>query len=323
MKKILFLTMICNFSLYGQENNIIARLVELDKTEIITGQPIWLKVKVTNNSKFKIVLDYDYIETSIIVTDSNGKVWKRNLKGFRILVPTFLPGLSANYEYELNEKYGTINSKTWFSHLTPGNYQVQLVFKPMTNPDQQSGEKVLLKTVKSNVIYFKVKNPGINEADSFAILNSAMRHLFDQPHRDQLKSMDQFNRLIDQYPNSVYHEKAIMMAGLVYRHSRKDSLVNKTLSKYKQALELYPDTRYYKYYLGEIVNISRRGINRSIPISVLDKVEKNHNDPRAREYAAMQIKWIKSAPDDEWNHKLKAEKMKMEKNGKKKKNDGN
>jgi len=193
-----------SINLYSQKSDLQI-IFSIEKTEYLEGEPVIINYTLLNTRHTRVTLYYNCNILSDIFEQLNlinkeGKKFRycglfADCIGGKLILP---PGDSINtdengingYAIDLLSGYGYYNLDIFshFPHLPEGEYTL--------NFNSRINGKVL---VSSNIIFFKIKKPGVKDGyDKFKVIDSMANNF---------AKYDSLNKFVIDYPQSCYLSK--------------------------------------------------------------------------------------------------------------------
>jgi len=175
----------------------------------------------------------------------------------------------------------------------------QNLFKDTDRFSPKKKDGILIEA-HSNKINFTVHSPKGENIIALQYFDQGVKYLLTDEFKPQL-ALTYFDTIINYYQNNIYREEAMMMAGLVYRYSNIDSLFNISINRYERLLHEYPNSLYYKQALGKIINRTRSKNDKSTIVKILKKVALEHPNTKAGNKAQEYLNRAINIPENEWD----------------------
>lgn len=240
--------------------------ISLSDTTYYICQPIWLDAQLVNISEDTVrTFGFEFpggSRLNILLTDESGDT----------LTPVFLreflywPGCLLNpkegyyesfdltYIFNNYEVVPEFPAFQWTPSLAPGKYEVSAKY------NFRNERPVAPK------ITFQVVEPEGTEREAFELYIQAYKN---QNHQNYDQAKQQLNKLITDYPHSVYAERAYVR-----------------LSKYDELLEKCPDSGYLQGYLRTKVD----KMSKEEKQKFVEKVIKEHPNTRSAKFAEQMLR---------------------------------
>jgi predicted DNA-binding protein (UPF0251 family) len=224
--------------------------VNTNKSIYLTGEPIWLEIEFSNLSSD--TFDLHPAEWSIYLIDEKGNRIPNIISmyfGPSKWEPDFKPGDQIELFKELTGEYGKRRDSSYVHNLPVlhvGSYSLYVTGKTKTRYD-------ILKKIqevtnfKSNEIEFKIKDPIGLEKEVYDLLRLAYYYNYSKRHVSEAEEI--YQRIINNYPQSVYAIKTSSFFALMYRYSKQESQQILSYNRYKELMQKHPDSYYSVYGL--------------------------------------------------------------------------
>lgn len=249
---------ICCFSVFapGQRGRDLGKpATELEakllmyKDQYLLREPIWIKMKVTNIGEQEGWF-YFCTRGCLEIKDSKGKVYQSQVASSLSPV-TIKPDETLEYEFNILGCFGAAESKFRLRYYLPVE-KYSIIFK-------------LTENVSSEAYQFEILKPKDNELKAMNLLKQSYDLLVKKESDFRLKALD---KIIKNYPNSVYAPKAYYERSLVYGITLRD--FNEKLNTFSKLVEGYPNSREAVHSLTYIVDTY---INKKDKTGVLNYLE--------------------------------------------------
>ena len=254
MKKLFLFGLIAYASI-----NLFAQDLELtisqDKTEYLEVEPIWIKVSLRN--KCKQVKKVDVISYQTVVTkklkfdlkDLNGnRLSYRGPIGDGTKKVILQPEEITYGHFDLLDFYGDpydINIKSVRHFLNSHDYSLSVTLKTSD------------ENLHSNTIKFSVKEPVGFELEAYNIFKEGFLNWLIK--KQNLQAIGLFNKLINDYPNSVYIGTTYINLFRCYKWNLRD--YEKAIEVGEELINKYPKShfseRMVKYISYEYEHLSK------------------------------------------------------------------
>ncbi|NHZ86655.1 MAG: hypothetical protein GWP19_12375 [Planctomycetia bacterium] len=217
--------------------------VNIKKSIFLTGEPIFVEIEFSNLSSDTFYLHpaewsihlIDEAENRIPRTyfiDWGPSKWK----------PTFEPGDQIEFFKELTDLFGKkVNSslKPVLPVLPVGNYYLYIEGKTKTRYDiLKKIQKVT--NFKSNEIELEIKDPIGVEKKVYDLLRLAYDNEYSKRQLNEAEEI--YQRIIDNYPQSLYLSRASYFFALMYRFSKQEPQKILSYKRYKKLMQKHPDS---------------------------------------------------------------------------------
>ncbi len=282
----LFLIMIVPQIVFAEENNWGLK-IKLDKQEYLLYEKIWMDVTLTNKTSDSIrtkgISTPNQRGFNVVLKNSSGK--KLEYTGpISVFGSSFGHLIMAgDYEYQSFDLLQLFEeSKTerkyyapwgYFNYLPVGSYSVQVNFDGAI----------------SNIVYFKIIVPSSSELDALKLLGEANK--IPMGRKTMYLAATIFQKLVDEYPNSVYAETC-------FRFSRKNSkeereAIDNGIFDHRgltlEILDKFPNSGKSRTRLRWL----SKKLNKKEFNKILNKFIDNYPNKRVAKFAKQKLKQIK------------------------------
>ncbi|NOZ75350.1 MAG: outer membrane protein assembly factor BamD, partial [FCB group bacterium] len=182
-------------------------------------------------------------------------------------------------------------------------------FSGLEAPSSIPGRDNELIDIFSNFVAINVNKPQGENIETLKLLSAARKY-----NEQKQLSLIYFDKIINEYPNSVHRERALLIAGYVYRYSHDDSLSNISIERYGKLVNEYPNSNYCKQALAEIFIQYRSMDNRNDGINFLEKLVSAHPNTKAGNKAQEMLNKAMNIPEDKWDFRKQVRKRRENSN---------
>jgi len=281
--------------------------INLGKNTFLVGEPVWICLKVENNTPDSINVNFGETLERAIVTNSKGERLSCSIRSwFAVpLHPNLGPGETFKKCYDLSGYY---YSHSYFPipiyELYEDEYKVQMKYSPQFGMFYKRKVDKRYKTVYADPVTFRVVSPQGSEKQVFENFKSNWLLLNDN-ETEQLGYENLLN-IVNNYSSSVYSPS--ILSNLTTLYDIRNNL-EKVEYLYRKIVDIYPNSLYVESSIESIMALYRNGRDKSIFIRLMDKTIRDNPNTEARRIAEIKSKWAKEAPLDEWDVILKTKKL--------------
>ena len=258
--------------------------ISLDKTNYYVLEPIWLHMKIINNTKEAIEVDWIMLRSSLrILSDKEKEVPQYfHISTLPPRAPGIEPGDSMSTVFNIVDYYGTegYGLISW-RLIHPGYYKIY--------------SRLPQLSIMSNEIAINVFEPKDGESKALSLLLEGMKLseiLGSERKTAKAKAYDKFEELVQNYPHSIYAPKALIKAAGCYLYDQSEKGKARRKYKYRELIDKYPKSLYVPEAFGGILGIYSKGKDKDGAIKEMQALIKEYPNTDISKRAESAIKVI-------------------------------
>lgn len=277
-----------NQFILGNDTSQIHIMHWTDKSEYLEGEPVYLHVRLTNNSNISFMF---MIQDSrnILILDQDGKIYSSILQNIIFYRENIFPNSVYENSLEIRENNGIIYQNTFFPYIPAGLYTIQIRILDESKKIDITSQPISFKVNQARGKQRQVFNDFITIQELHSKRNER------QNYREALRSF--INKYLD---DAVYRPLAYYYLQLSYKNT--DQARNKEYLKLcDQMLHEYPAHPYTRRVCQGILRHFRLNNDQSGAEAYFKRLYDETTIKEFKDFIGVQIlPKIQDKPMDKW-----------------------
>lgn len=255
--------------------------LKLYKTKYLLREPIWVKFEVTNVGSDAGKFYFGNVD-ALIIKDSKGKVYACSVYIGRFAI-TIEPKQTLEKQSNILQYYGIPENKFKIHrYLPPEKYSMQYELDHCVQSDRYRVK------AKSQIYTFQISDPKGDEIVAMNLLEES-HDLFIEKKYDH--SISKLDKLVKDYPKSVYASYALFEASVIYGLAIEDT--QRTMEIYSKVVDGYPNSGEALEVLQRLIHYYQTKLDTPGLINYLSDLINKHPDTLVAKEAQKELVKIK------------------------------